>query len=255
MKNTILRLLSADCPSRDSLYWQAETGSTNNDLKALAAAGAPHGTVVLAGRQTAGRGRMGRSFLSPDGGIYMSLLLRPRCSANDLMHLTCAVATGACDAIERTCGFRPQVKWINDLVWKKKKLGGILTELSLNADGTVNYAIIGIGINVNTVPEQVADMATSLSEISDASYSAVAAALIEVLSTMDYTDRQNIMTRYSHDCITVGQQIRVLQGDQDYVGVAEKLTDDGSLVVRKADGAAVTVTSGEVSVRGMYGYL
>lgn len=245
----ILNHLSAECPWRDTLLILKETGSTNNDLKKLAAQGAPHGTVVVADRQTAGRGRMGRSFLSPEGGIYMSLLLRPQCKAEQLMHLTCAVAVGVCDSIEASCGFRPKVKWINDLILENKKLGGILTELSLNADGTVNYAIVGIGLNVGTVPAEVADMATALS----ADKYTVAAALIDSLSRMDLMDKNNLMHRYRSDCITIGRPVKILQSGCS--GTAVDLTEDGSLVIRLEDGTCTTVGSGEVSVRGMYGYL
>ena len=141
---------------------------------------------------------MGRNFLSPpNSGIYMSLLLRPQCRAEELMHLTCAVGVGVCDAVERICGVRPGIKWINDLVFQKKKLGGILTELSLNADGTVNYAVIGIGINISSVPVEVTDIATALSQATDTGidYATVAAALIDTLSSMDFMDASNLMER------------------------------------------------------------
>ena len=226
-----------------------ETDSTNNVLKKLATEGAPHGTVVVAHAQTAGRGRMGRTFLSPDGGIYMSVLLRPACKATDLMHLTCAVAVGVCDAAEKSCGIRPGVKWINDLILDNKKLGGILTELSLNADGTVNYAIVGIGINVGAVPGAVSNMATALSADRDS----VAAAIVDTLSRMDLMDRQVLMDRYRKDCITLGKQVQVMQ--TGCTGIAAELLDDGSLVIQKDDGSTVTVGTGEVSVRGLYGYL
>ena len=192
---------------------------------------------------------MGRSFLSPEGGIYMSLLLRPRCKAQQLMHLTCAVAVGICDAIEKSCGIRPKVKWINDLILNNKKLGGILTELSLNADGTVNYAIVGIGINVGTVPPEVADMATFLSD----DKSKVTAAIIDTLSRMDFMDKKGLMSRYEADCLTLNQKVRILQ--TGCTGTAIKLTEDGSMIIRRDDGSLVTVGTGEVSVRGMYGYL
>ena len=243
--------LSAECPWRDTLLVLNETKSTNDDLKKLASEGAPHGAVVIAHRQTAGRGRMGRSFLSPEGGIYMSVLLRPQCKAEMLMHLTCAVAVAACDAIEAVSHIRPQVKWINDLILENKKLGGILTELSLNADGTVNYAVVGIGINIGSVPSEVADMATFLS----ADKAQVTAAIIEHLSRMDLTDRIGLMTRYKTDCITLNRQVRVMQAANEFTGTAVDLTEDGSLVVQKEDGMQVSVGTGEVSVRGMYGYL
>ena len=228
-----------------------ETQSTNNDLKRLAAEGAPHGTVVVANKQTAGRGRMGRSFLSPEGGIYMSVLLRPQCKAEMLMHLTCAVAVSVCDAIEAVCAIRPQVKWINDLILDRKKLGGILTELSLNADGTVKYAIVGIGINIGVVPEEVADMATALSTDKNR----VIAAIIEHLSRIDPTDRTSFIVPYKRDCVTLNQHVRVIQASGEFTGIAKDLTEDGGLVVQKDDGTQFTVGTGEVSIRGLYGYL
>lgn len=247
----IRNYLSAECPWRDTLLVLNETESTNNDLKKMAAEDAPHGTVIVAQTQTAGRGRMGRSFLSPEGGIYMSILLRPNCPAKELMHLTCAVAVGVCDALEAVCNFRPKVKWINDLILNNKKLGGILTELSLCADGTVNYAIIGIGLNVGTVPQEVAHMATALS----ADKNMVTAAIIDQLSRMNFADRTALLAQYRKDCITLGRPVQVLQASGNFTGTALDLTTDGSLIVQKESGEKITVGTGEVSVRGMYGYL
>ena len=135
------------------MSWEAlvqihkELPSTNDLAKELARQGAPEGTTVIARRQTAGRGRLGRSFHSPEGtGLYMSVVLRPHCAPQELMHLTCAVAVAACDAVEATARIRPGIKWINDLVTDGKKLGGILTELGFSGKGTVDYAVIGISI-------------------------------------------------------------------------------------------------------------
>ena len=101
-----------------------------------------------ADRQTGGRGRLGRTFLSPAGvGVYLSILLRPDCRPMELMHLTCAAAEAMCDAVETTTGLRPGIKWTNDLVVGNRKIAGILTENGLNAQGLVDYAIIGTGIN------------------------------------------------------------------------------------------------------------
>ena len=148
MKQKILNALSPEYPWADRLHCVAETGSTNDDLKAMAKDGAPHGTVLIAGTQSGGHGRMGRSFHSPEGkGMYLSVILRPGCNPNELMHLTCAAAVAACDAVERSCGLRPGIKWINDLTLAGRKLGGILTELGFGSDGKVSYAVIGIGIN------------------------------------------------------------------------------------------------------------
>ena len=255
---SILKELSAECPWRDTLHWYNETGSTNTDAKKLAENGAPHGTVVLAGHQTAGRGRMGRQFLSPAGtGIYMSVILRPEQKATGLMHLTCAAAVAMCDAVEAVCGFRPQVKWINDLVWQNKKLGGILTELSVKSDGTVNYAIVGIGINVLAAPEEMVHIADCLSSAAGQTIdpAKLAAAMIHAMSQLELSQKQAIMDRYRSNCLTLGKEVVILRADQKQYGKALSISDDGDLTVELTDGSLVSVSSGEVSVRDMYGYV
>ena len=265
MKKEILANISAECPWRDTLHWFDTIDSTNTQAKTLAANGAPHGTVLIAGSQSAGRGRMGRSFSSPGGmGVYLSVILRPDCAAGELMHLTCATAVAMCDAVQQVSGLRPGAKWINDLVVGARKLGGILTELSL-VPGTnrVAYAIVGIGINClqkqEDFPADLQTMAISLAQAAGAAISpaALAAAMVEALWAMDaglLTQKDSIMTRYTDDCITLGQHIRVLRGNTDRTGTALSLTPDGSLLVRYDDGSTDTVCSGEVSIRGMYGY-
>ena len=127
MKEQILQKIPTECPWRDTLYWYDTIDSTNNRAKELAREGAPHGTVVTSGCQTAGRGRMGRSFHSPEGlGIYLSVILRPNCPPDQLMHLTSCAAVAMCDAVQKVSGLRPGIKWVNDLILNKKKLGGIL---------------------------------------------------------------------------------------------------------------------------------
>ena len=126
MKEKILSHLPPAHPWGQTLYYRDTIPSTNTEAKAMAAAGAPHGTVILADSQTAGRGRLGRSFCSPaDSGIYMSVILRPACPPAALMHLTCAAGVAVCNAVETAVGIRPGIKWINDLVLRGKKLGGI----------------------------------------------------------------------------------------------------------------------------------
>ena len=148
MKEHIIRALKESCPWQDSLLWFPCIDSTNTRARELARQGAPHGTVLIADRQTGGRGRMGRSFHSPGGvGIYMSVILRPHCSPQALMHLTCAAAVALCDAVESAVGFRPGIKWINDLVVQKRKIAGVLTELGFDSQGMVDFAVVGIGIN------------------------------------------------------------------------------------------------------------
>ena len=152
MKKQILSALSPEYPWKDMFHYLPETDSTNVQLKAMARQGAPHGTVVIAGRQTGGKGRLGRTFHSPENaGVYLSILIRPNCAPGQLMHLTCAAAVAMCDAIEQAAGIRAGIKWTNDLVYGKRKLGGILTELGFSPDGKVDWVIVGIGIMIMVV--------------------------------------------------------------------------------------------------------
>ena len=237
--------------------------STNTYLKQLAEAGAEGGTAVIAHSQTGGRGRLGRSFHSPAGsGIYLSYLLRPNCKPEGLMHLTCAVAVAMCDAVEKATGLRPGIKWTNDLVWQKRKLGGILTELGFE-NGLVSYAVVGIGINCTQTeedfPRELRAIATSLSAVSGKAVdmAALEEQMLAALQTMaESLDRkEDILRRYRSDCVTLGQQVCVVRADEVTYGTALDVDGDGALVVRFEDGSVRAVSSGEVSVRGMYGYL
>ena len=266
MKEQIIHNMKESCPWQDSLLWFDSIDSTNTRAKELAAQGAPGGTVLITDHQTGGRGRLGRSFHSPGGvGIYLSLILRPNCAPSELMHLTCAAAVAACDAVEKACGIRPGIKWTNDLVWGKRKLAGILTELALSPAGTVNYAVIGIGINCcqkeADFPPEIRDIAGSLHSVTGSTIdrAKVTAALLDALYRMDQcllTDQNGIMDCYRANCITLGQKISVVKADGSVRhGSALDVDHEGGLLVDFADGSCETVTSGEVSVRGMYGYV
>ena len=262
MKTEIQNYLPAECPWRDTLYWFTSIDSTNVKAKELAQAGAPEGTLVIAGSQSAGKGRMGRSFSSPEGlGLYFSLILRPACKPEDLMHLTCAVAVAACDAVEAVSGIRPGIKWINDLVLEKRKLGGILTELGIDpVTGLVDYAIVGIGINClhgfTDFPAELQAIATSLSMAGKpVSPPRLAAALATALWKLELGKKAELMARYKESCITLNQDIQLLRADRIRYGKAVDLDKNGCLVVEFPDGVRETVGSGEASVRGMYGYL
>ena len=266
MKTEILSYLSPDHPWQQHIHWMESTESTNTLAKTLAAEGAPHGTVVIADRQTGGRGRLGRSFFSPAGkGIYMSLILRPQCPPHKLLHLTCAAAVAACDAIERVTQLRPGIKWTNDLILNEKKLGGILTELSFSPGNEDNYAaIIGIGINCSQIPADfdpsIRHIATSLSIAGreNLSRAKLCAALIQALQEMDASlldDKAGILSRYRQNCITIGKDVCVVRGDEVRHGHALDIDDAGALLVSFPDGHTEAVNSGEVSVRGLYGYV
>ncbi len=264
MKHEILSALGSH-PWAEALIYYDSIGSTNDEAKALAAGGAPHGTVLIADRQTKGRGRMGRSFQSPGGkGIYLSVILRPACRPDALMHLTCAVAVAACDAIETVCGVRPGVKWINDLILSGKKLGGILTEMSLSATGDVQYAVVGIGINCSQkqedFPHQLQNIAISLeaAENRKIDRAALAAELVRSLSKMAealHAKKFMLLDTYRSDCITTGKEVIVHAPTGTRRGLAVDVDSDGALVVRFSDGTMEAIQSGEVSVRGLYGYL
>ena len=266
MKSEILTHLPQDFPWREHIQCFDCVESTNDLAKTMASQGAPHGTVLIADRQTDGRGRRGRSFFSPGGlGLYMSVILRPRCKPDRLMHLTCAAAVSLCDAVENAVGFRPEIKWTNDLVYGNRKLAGILTELSINTkNGDLEYAVIGIGVNCSQKIEdfspELQDFAGSLSMFSASAVdrSVVAATVMQELQQMDLTllsEKEKTLSQYRRDCITLGKDISLLQGDTVRYGRAVDLDDQGALIVSFSDGSTEAVNAGEVSVRGMYGYV
>ena len=206
---------------------------------------------------------MGRSFQSPEGkGIYLSVILRPNCPPEQLMHLTCAAGVAMLEAVEKVSGMRPGLKWINDLLIGCKKLGGILVEMSVDK-GIVDYAVIGIGINCLQQEEdfdpQIREIATSLFLCGKSILpQMLAAAMVESLYKMSLTlfdEKDRLMEIYKANCITLGKEIQVLRYDSVRQGLAIDLDADGGLCVQYPDGTRETVSSGEVSVRGMYGYI
>ena len=262
MLSQILQYLGSH-PWKAQIQYFDTIDSTNNYAKSLALSGAPEGTVIIADRQTGGRGRLGRSFSSPAGmGIYLSVILRPGCDPEELMHLTCAAGVAASEAVENTTGIRPGIKWTNDLVLGKRKLGGILTELSVNPHTRkVDWAVIGIGINCcqknGQFPAEIRDIACSL-EMESQQRPLLAARLICALHTMRcglFPKKQQIMDAFRSRCVTIGQEICVLRGEDVRYGKALSVDPDGALIVQFTDGSLEAVASGEVSIRGMYGYL
>lgn len=238
-----------------------QADSTNNVAKQLGAQGAPGGTVVVTEHQTGGRGRLGRSFASPPGGVYLSVLLRPEAELSELMHLTAMTAVAMRRAICDCCGFAPDIKWTNDLLWQGKKLCGILTELSCEAEsGRLEYAVIGIGVNCNTrtadLPPEVQPIAGSLAEIAgrELNPNELAAAMIRrlrELSEQMLSARTAWMREYRSACVTLGKQVLLVRGEEKRPAFALDVDEEGGLVVRYEDGSIATVSSGEASVRGL----
>ena len=250
-------------PWVDKIQYFDVLDSTNTYAKHLATQGAPEGTVVIAGQQTGGRGRLGRSFSSPAGmGIYLSVILRPDCKPEELMHLTCATGVAVGNAIAGITGICPGIKWTNDLVLGKRKLGGILTELSVDPiSGKVDWVVVGIGINClqkqADFPPEIQDIACSL-EMDRQGIPPLCAALIAELGKMAaslLSEKEEIMAVFAQRCVTIGSEISILRGDELRHGTAIGVDADGGLQVLYPDGTQATVTSGEVSIRGMYGYL
>lgn len=239
--------------------------STNSYLKREAVNGAPNGLVAVANEQTAGRGRSGRQFFSAaDCGIYLSVLLRPHCEPQKTMTLTAHAAVAVCEAISRACGVETEIKWTNDVILNGRKLCGILTEITLEAEtGLVDSVVIGIGVNVNYKPE---DFPEELRAVAGSIYSEsgvhvdrarLAAEIILALDRMREAweqDPRAYLNAYRDRCTTTGKEVRVIRGSTVHDAFALEITDDFALRVRYTDGEEEILNSGEVSVRGLYGY-
>lgn len=250
-----------------TLYCFEEIDSTNNYLKTLSRRGGDDGAVAVANAQTAGRGRMERVFQSPKGkGIYLSVLLRSQLCPLRLLPVTAMTGVAVCAAVERICGVRPGLKWPNDPVLNGRKLCGILTEMALEAEaGRVQSMIVGIGINVSQeaadFSPEVAEMATSLAQElgRPVSRPALAAALIEeldkVYTALEAGNLSAYLEAFRRDCVNLGKQARITSPAGAEIVTALGVDDQFGLLIRDADGAERVIRSGEVSVRGLYGYL
>ena len=229
--------------------WQALTtavpsvDSTNNACKRLAAEG-DEGTA-------------------PAGGLYFSVILRPHAKPEALMHLTAMVAVAAARAVFAVSGVYPDIKWTNDLVLGGKKLCGILTEIGIEAESReVDYAVVGIGINCEQVelPPEVSAMSISLEAFTGQrpDRARLAAALVRSLSEMEqalFTEKDAWLQEFSAHCITIGQDVKLVRGDDVAYAHADGIDAEAALLVTYPDGAKAAIASGEVSVRGMYGYV
>lgn len=236
-----------------------ETDSTNAYLKAHPEL--PHGTVVIARRQRSGRGRLGRQFASPEGGLYLSLLLKPRMPLDQLMHLTAMAAVAVRRAIRDHCGILPEIKWLNDLLWQGRKLCGILAE-SFFYEGQ-SCLILGIGINCNTpqeaFPEELQESACSLAQIlgRQTDPKNLALCVLHQLRQMEQAllrEKDAWLEEYAAACVTIGKKIHVLDPKGAYEAEALGIDKTGALQIRTRDDRLRTVSTGEVSIRGTQGY-
>jgi BirA family biotin operon repressor/biotin-[acetyl-CoA-carboxylase] ligase len=244
--------------------------STNTRAKQLAELGEPEGVLVVAEEQTAGKGRRGRSWTSPGGvGIFMSLLLRPPLEPRQASSITLVAALAVARGIEQTCGVMAQIKWPNDIVIHDKKICGILTETSSEPD-YIHYVVVGIGINANTpeFPPEFSDHASSIyletGHLVDrqALIAAVMDAFTEYYGRYLQTgDLSLLREEYDRLLINRDRQVRIFHGlaeevsmEETQVGTARGIDAQGALLVETEDGIQ-KVVSGEVSVRGMDGYV
>ncbi|HJE92480.1 biotin--[acetyl-CoA-carboxylase] ligase [Anaerotignum lactatifermentans] len=243
-----------------TIYFYEETDTTNNRARELALEGAPEGTLVVAEKQTAGRGRRGKVWESPLGtGIWMSLVLRPQIMPAEASVLTLLCGLATAEAIEAETGLSAGIKWPNDILINGKKAVGILTEMDCEMS-EVHFVIPGIGINVNTAsfPPEIAEIATSLYLECGKTVSRrrlvhrVLERLEEHYETFLRTGGFDaILEDYRKHCITLGKEVHVL-GREPFFAEALDITPEGELLVRRADnGKEEVVFSGEVSIRGV----
>ncbi|WP_294385446.1 biotin--[acetyl-CoA-carboxylase] ligase [uncultured Clostridium sp.] len=256
-KEGISLYLNKDFSNVD-IYIYKTTSSTNEVAKKLALSGAKHGTVVISEEQTQGKGRMGRSFYSPaNTGIYMSIILRPTLTAMDSVLITTSSSVAICDAIHKVTGIECQIKWINDIYINNKKIGGILTEASTNFEsGTIDYLILGIGINFNNPKDDFPD---NLKEIAGSLYKGnsnginrnmlCAEILNNILSIIPKIKDYDFISEYKKRSIILNQEIMYISGGIYSKGKAIDINNDGSLVIKHDDGSIKILNSGEVSIR------
>lgn len=246
------------------IHYFQETDSTNSDAVRLAGEGAPHGTVVVADRQNKGRGRRGRVWQSPPGkAIYFTILLKPEFGSGRAAGLTLVMALSAVQAVRDCCGLEAGIKWPNDLVVNGKKICGILTELH-GGEEEKPCVVIGVGINVNLeqMPEGLTETATSLFMESGirTDRSELLAGLLERFEENyriyeEHLSMAGLLEKYNSCLVNRGRQVRVLDPKGEFEGIAGGINAAGELLVETEDGTVKEVYAGEVSVRGIYGYV
>ncbi|MEN6563990.1 MAG: biotin--[acetyl-CoA-carboxylase] ligase, partial [Christensenella sp.] len=231
--------------------------STNLVLRELAGKGAPEGTVVVAARQTGGRGRMGRSFYSPENtGVYVSLLLKPKIVPEDATLITTTAAVAVCEAVELLSDRKAQIKWVNDVFVDGKKICGILTEGSFDMEsGMFEYAVLGTGINVYTplggFPEEIRQVAGSVftAPVPDAKNRMIAAYLNAFLALYRNLGGKETIAEYRRRSFVLGKMVTVLAVDRQTPARALDVDEKCRLVVEYEEGRRETLSSGEISIK------
>lgn len=234
----------------------SEVDSTNNYAKKLSASGAVNGTAVISDYQTAGKGRMGRSFFSPKGaGLYMSIIIRPDIDMLSAQLITSCTAVAVAEAIEKLCDCDVKIKWVNDLFLNGKKLCGILTEASMSfEEKKLEYAVIGIGINIRTssdLPEELRDIVTSLEQETGKTVDRNSLCS-EILNSLEKhiseLESRKFMDEYRKRSFISGKQVEITANGKSKQGKAIGIDDNANLIVRFDDGSETTVNSGEARI-------
>ncbi|WP_097026886.1 biotin--[acetyl-CoA-carboxylase] ligase [Clostridium peptidivorans] len=239
--------------------------STNNEAKKLASSGCLEGTVIISEEQTMGRGRLGRNWVSPKfKGIWMSIVLRPDIEPMNVTKITQVGAAAVLKAIKEQ-GINAYIKWPNDIILNNKKVCGILTEMSGEINN-INYVVMGIGINVNIdkedFPKDIEEIATSLKieEGKGIKRKTLVASILNNLEELydEFINNEDIKTSIDicrENSILIGKTIKIINRSNVIIAEAINLSDDGKLIVKYEDGSIHEVISGEVSIRGLYGYV
>ena len=235
-----------------------EVDSTNTRIKQEYAAQKPDGFTLIARQQTAGRGRLGRTFASPaSDGLYLSVLLRPNLPPEQINFITTAAAVAVCRAIEAVAGFTPGIKWVNDILMHGRKLCGILVEAGFTGGGTLDYAVLGIGINLRFDPAAhpaLAEIAGGLTDFSDRvfGHAELAAVLLQeldrVYALLCAGDTAAILNEYRAHLLGMGETITVHGSEGPWQATCTGLDAQGHLLVRDDRGEHV-LSSGEISIR------
>lgn len=231
--------------------------STNKTAKEMAVAGAEHGTVIIADSQTKGRGRYSRSYFSPSGGLYMSIILRPEVlNFENPTSVTAFAAVAVCEAIESISEKTPKIKWVNDILIDGKKVCGILTEAVTDFEsGSLDWIVLGIGINVyiktEDFPDDLQTSATSIfpNEKMFGVRNKLSAEIINRILGYDITPREaEIFRKYKNRLAMLGNQVTVIQNKNEYKAAVIDIDAAGHLVVKNENGEIITVSSGEIRV-------
>ena len=242
--------LTINCHTRWKAQYFEEIGSTNDYAKELAAKGAPAGTVIIADKQTAGKGRLGKHFHSPEGGLYMTILLRPDLPFSDMMAITACTASAVHEALAEF-GIVTKIKWVNDLFLNGRKLCGILSEGSFNAEMlTMDYLVIGIGINLHpdpNLPEELRSIVTDIEAETGQKlrrFELCAAICRHLERFIDGILERTYLPIYTEHSMTIGRMVQVKAAAGECIAKAVGYADDAGLIVEHADGTREVIRTG-----------